>query len=344
MCTLSDCYKNIASNYSSWSYYYEPNVTINDTWKDECKAFDFIKNYLKIGEKNSLFDEISNRLRQKILISRSPHIVSAYLLGIIIADAFGIDVKKRSNENTNFLYMYFLTCLYHDYGYIFEKDRNNQQYLVEIFNNGFDSLSKIGQIDYIDDMEFTIFNKKQIECYAKIRANDFGVIDHGIFGGLLLYDRLIKNFYNTWKKVNSPKCNIDDFYYWNNDRKLHYSKKHFALYGNAANAIMAHNIFFDAFNNGIQKHNYDVEKITTKISPSNEIAYILSIADTIEPLKNKIDLSALILKRENGSFELEFVNKNDFEKSKSHIMGLIDWVDVFVEERKNCFKISKAGE
>ena len=111
-------------------------------------------------------------------------------------------------------------------------------------------------------LNFEIYSQDIIDIYTKDRATNKGTkkgkIDHGIIGGLLLYERLRENFENTWNACNknTSRCNRKDFYVNGSyGKRLHFSENHFEQYNRASNAIIAHNIFRETLNQALQKQN-----------------------------------------------------------------------------------------
>lgn len=123
------------------------------------------------------------------------HTVSTFFLGILIAEQFGIDLctdlpskerlsppKPKSNSNINFKYLWFLACLYHDAGYIYENRGKksdplsenshilpwrHRENLEEIKKNGLEALQKICGIDYLCPNVFKTYMKTEVELYLK---------------------------------------------------------------------------------------------------------------------------------------------------------------------------------
>ena len=120
-----NCYKN-PNDRTSKKY----DSTIFDNSKS-CQ--EFIEDYFKAGGKTIVFEwpdkDNNENNKNEEYTNRCPHIVSTYLLGLIIAEALGIDKMTGINYNTDFKYVWFMTCLYHDFGYVYEKGNtiNNKE-------------------------------------------------------------------------------------------------------------------------------------------------------------------------------------------------------------------------
>jgi hypothetical protein len=113
---------------------------------------------------------------------------------------------------------------------------------------------------------------------------------------------------------------------------LHLSNSHYEDYAKAADAIIAHNIWKNTLKKYLQEYPHiNSNSIPEKIYCENELCYILSIADTIEPLKRNPDYLDQV--------EFDFSKKDSFKIKTSkeiyndvykEIKSLSDWVDVDV--------------
>lgn len=341
MPTLSDCYLEIAQDVARWSYYDNPPVHIENIWTAEEDAFYFIKDYFGYAGKSSVFDDTNLKKNEAHIRSRAPHIISTFLLGIKIATIFGIDIGNRDECNMNFKYYWFLSCLYHDIGYAYE-NKSSCDWLKIATEDGIEGLQEICDIKYLHKREFKTYPKELVELYLKCRADcqkSHPKLDHGIVGGMLLYDRLRKQFVKAWKNRTKKSDRRDSFYCTHEatGRILHLSNSHFDAYAKAADAIIAHNIWKSTLQKYIRdyadcnqkKYNTILEK---RITIHQELCFILSLADTIEPLKRNPEyLQAVAIEPLNigGGFRLE-TDKDTFQAVYSEIAGLKDWLAVRV--------------
>lgn len=237
-----------------------------------------------------------------------------------------------------------MACLYHDIGYVYENDYNCMN-LRMVQKEGLNALKDICNIKCLRNNElFKTYKKRDIDLYFSNRAicssGNIGKIDHGIVGGLLLYDRLRKNFYEARNKANrnDPNFSMDKFEY----NELNYSKTHFEYYAEAADAIIAHNIWINTLNEYLTKNN-KVPLEGNKIDKNNRLAFVLALADTLEPIK-KYGIFALNMisfektKDGKGGFDLimpDEMKENDY----NYICNLSDWINVDVNRCGNCFSI-----
>lgn len=330
MKTLYEIYEEIANNVERWFYYTSllENKTNNDTINNlrnnlingvlhkDCdeneanrKAKEFSDTYFTIGGKGLLTSFFKDHIDS---LQRGDHTLSVFLLGIRLAEMFKIlPYGNKANEakdpyekdGFNFKYYWFLACLYHDVGYVYEnstyldesirdeQERKNklQGDLVSVRTDGVEAVQEICDIQYLHSREFKTYSKAEVNLYLKGRAT-FGIesIDHGIVGGLLLYDKLRKQFETSWAKIalNNSSSRID---FWDNG--LHLSNNHFEEYAKAANAIIAHNIWIETLNKYKQFVNMRLgEKNKLTYDKNDPLCFILCLADTLEPLKRLSDV------------------------------------------------------
>lgn len=347
--TLKAIYERLAQNPSEWSYYSDFSGSILHKWKEEDTKF--IEDYFTYAEKAKLLKVEDYLISDKEFRGRVPHTISTYLLGLKIAKGFGIDDNRSGG--LNFRYYWFLTCLYHDFGYIYEKSSTpdcmeiKSRRLNDLKTKGLEAAKEICRIKYMPEYIFSTYTKNEIEAYLRYRAKDeegeaFGCIDHGIVGGLLLYDRLRRQFEQHWGKyveINENKyANLsrDEFYIeGKNGNLLRLSEEDFFAYAKAADAIIAHNVWKKTLEQAViefaesneqrttTRHNQR-NNIVSKICPKDKYAFILSLADTLEPIK----------KISNSSQIDELLNSIQIEVSKKAICikvhkscTLIEWTD-----------------
>lgn len=161
--------------------------------KEEKDEIGFIKSYLGKGEKAELpIMEGLNHLER----NRAIHIVSTFLLGIIIyercekirrsIDEFLI-FHPDGTDNTpdeRFKYIWALITLYHDLGYAVEDkkvdtSKYNYKNLIKKFPK---------KPEYIPSS----YSKNSLINYQKYRQDVWNCNDHGIIAGIMLYDQLTK--------------------------------------------------------------------------------------------------------------------------------------------------------
>lgn len=342
MKTLEEKYHEVAEDKNRWLYYLDAPLNIGECWKTTKTAYDFIAKYFNMGGKETVFNDDILCKNSSFIEERAPHIVSTFLLGIIIAECFEIDTQRRDDNNMSFLYLWFMACLYHDVGYAYEQNSPCAQ-LVQICSGGIEKLKGICNLQYFEefwengDNTTKTYSYEDVDVYLRGRSscknNARGVIDHGIVGGLLLYDMLRKNY----DRASNEQGEKDNFTVTTNGRSLYYSTTHFDYYAKAANAIIAHNIWLDTLNEYRSRFapNSCVKQEKPRIYFHNEddnLAFILSIADTIEPLKRnpqylkKVSIGHSI----NGPGFFVQAQTDIFDELYNSLRGLSDWVNVDV--------------
>lgn len=338
MKTLQQCYEDIATDQTKWSYY-ENSIDISNKWTDNKAAFEFIKKYFEYAGKSRVFiDENIDKNRIQIE-DRAGHTISTFLLGLKIADSFGLEIFIRDDNNMNFKYYWFLACLYHDVGYVFENKKDFEKLNI-VQKDGIEGLQEVCGIKYIHERVFITYSKEQIELYLEKRSgteNKPGKLDHGIVGGLLLYDKLRRQFETAWKKRTNHNDTRESFYFKDecSDRKLHLSNKHYEAYAKAANAIIAHNIWQSTLRGYIETNlelRKNIAKKFNRINISDNLCFILSLADTLEPLKRKfsdLDLISIGTTDNNQGIELQ-INFDTYNELYRNVKSLEDWMEVEV--------------
>ncbi|MCR5457667.1 MAG: hypothetical protein K6F14_06295 [Clostridiales bacterium] len=268
--SLYSIFKSIKDN--EWKYYRSAYVDdiitcFDDTTNcDNSNSKKMIIEYINAGGKVGVFNPIIDDIKKigidyKLPISnmRCAHSLSVFLLGIVIYKV--LKRKKRilnwygDNYNSG-LYVWYLTCLFHDIGYYYE---NNEIELDKSIINGCKHLNNY-------DLGLNYYN------YRKNVASDYNGIDHGVCGGFLLFNELNNIFHNH--NDNEELCYDDDV------------KK---LYKIAAEAIVRHNMYVP--NTDSQKNQYrelglnDLIDSKIQYNMNNPFAFLLCLCDTLEPIK-----------------------------------------------------------
>lgn len=350
--SLEECYQRLSQDRKSWCYYDDTALSIVNKWKNSECAYDFIKQYFHFGNKTGVFEHrrlINNR---NIIKERTQHIISTFLLGIEISKYMGINLHCRDDYDMNFKYYWFVTCLYHDIGYVFEK--NSEEVDLDIIKDkGIDGFIKRNNLHKIPTTAFKTYSKEEVDLYYKWRASN-QIVDHGITGGILLYDGLKKEFNNAWENREDTNQKKDSFYYIANGRRLHLSKRHFSAYKKAVDAVVAHNIWIEEMVKIVNDSEISMhggQGRYKKIDISNNLGFILALADTIEPIKRdeeylrkiyigKVDnLTDQInsIRDDTKGFCLKIEKTEDtiFSEICNSIRSLNQWVDVKITENED---------
>lgn len=213
------------------------------------------------------------------------------------------------------------------------KEKNNEKCRGILFSNGV----TINQSMYLPK---TVFNYLQ---YCKM-AEGIKHYDHGIVGGLWLYDSLKKNYniaFSNEKKKNKD-TNYNEFKvngYW------HFSSEQEAIFAYLADCIISHNMWpANADTIEIYRKYHLDELIYPKFKrisfKDNPILFILAIADTIEPIKlysSTMGISEeeiwqgidVIFSRKSVTMKISD-DRLSFERLLGKMEGLDNWIDVEV--------------
>lgn len=334
--TMSDYFKN---NPIDWNYYLnelELPKNIND-------ARNFIKDFFAYGGKGYLIHDII----QECEPLRINHTLSVFCIGLLIKSSSYHDLEiidDNQNEIFEFNYLWFLVSLFHDMGYVQEKDwtykfeyrkkSKDFQNRMRINNQPINKFNKYHNYNTYYDLGIIypapcyfktnpimpyriansknnprpdnriIFNNGTIitrSMYSKSTIfnyleyckmnEEINHYDHGIVGGLWLYDSLVKNYYLSYISLNNPRIDFNDFYI----KHLHFDTNQFSIFAYLADCIISHNMWF-ATDYGIIEL-YEKCGLEQLIPPhaqpisfdTNPLLFILALADTLEPIKTCCD-------------------------------------------------------
>ena len=271
--SLYNTYNAILSNPNRWKYYSRMNISSADCnvehlFANEDNARHFIEKYFEAGNKLNVFDSSYGTLN-----NRWRHTLSVFFLGIALSDLLGINISEEDEEHQNkrHLYHWFLTCLYHDYGYTIEKNPRTyppfELSIRKLFANRLNGTQymrfKSGEGEFSNSIRWR---------YYDFCRNHLGFINHGIIGGLLLYNQLSEHLDNKIRDNGGRKDFTDS-------TGLHYSITHKKDFAICADAIIAHNIWFNV--SPIEELRLSGTKHTYK----RWLTALLVLCDTIEPLK-----------------------------------------------------------
>jgi hypothetical protein len=284
--SLLTTYNSILEVESKWKYYERMQNPV-DLFSNQQSAKEFIKNYFGTGGKGAIFETPLNLDKIRVF-----HTVSTFFLGIHLGELI-LENATPEELKPDFMYLWYLTSLYHDFGYAVET--NNNDYPL----NDYNTLKKLkSRLSIKNDVlglhhQQMIFNNETVEAYHKYCVDKRGFINHGLVGGLLLYDRLKKNLEErkrdyspaNWQNITGEFV-FDDLIW--GDHQLDYFAK-------VALNIINHNIWF-CINNykGCNKAYKDFSLRHLIMDPKgslkyqrkdNPLFYLLALTDTIEPTK-----------------------------------------------------------
>lgn len=440
--TYRDYINNTLSheNEIDWNYYGNHIQTDNILTSET--SSNFIKQYFENGEKTLpvvLDPKIAERFitqyftsarkefaltyrfdeRYQLPPERAVHTVSGFFLGLLIENCIN-NTTPLSLQSTNyfpFSYLWFLTFLYHDYGYcVTEREncpveypqhapipkinevcytqscRGEYRALTEIKRKLGISLSPFsssGAFQFSNhaarrvepSMEHALLceltqRNNTISGYPKLHFSNGSVIrghqypsriimrymnycintrhrvDHGIVGGHLFYDRMIKNYMLAYLASNDETGsiqNLSDFHY----RNRHFCKEQLNIFSYISDCILSHNIFKQPPDMRALYEEYQLidlleENFKTITFESNPLLYILAISDTLEPIKAyqqhnanlsvQVVANAIDIEYIPGTRKLRFSSNSeavDIALLHRKAMGLMDWTSAKCSNLEN---------
>ena len=181
--------------------------------------------------------------------------------------------------------------------------------------------------------------------YFNYCINERHKVDHGIVGGYLFYDRMVKNYLSAYMTVlyeREALCVLGDFHY----RDRHFCQEQLPIFSYIADCISAHNIWKqpEEVRAAYEQYKLDVllaENFKNITFQENPLLYILVVADSLEPTKvygglppqkvsDAIDIEylpahhVLTFSSRNSEVSIEIL----YRKAK----GLEDWTSVRCSE------------
>jgi len=275
--TFTDMFQN---KKDLWKYY--SGLELDSPFEDEHCADKFIKDYLQYSGKFDLY------LKTDLESLRKLHTVSVFFLGIHLIEKlqslYNYDIEKfvesyntKINIKRAFSFYWFLTCLYHDIGYVHEREKASKYLNFKKLKNSVKHKPRI-----ITDPFIPKNLLQSIESYY----NNYHCNDHGIIGGYKLYDSIINlyQYVNIDGRIpNTPNLVLDESFK--------------PVFRSIARTIAVHNIYFcfeeietkekceEYINNGIKG-------LIIRKGSNNPISFVchpllytLCLADTIDPVK-----------------------------------------------------------
>ncbi|MBX4270332.1 hypothetical protein [Clostridium estertheticum] len=114
---INDLYKD-DKNY--WDYYH--GITINPVTNPE-KAYDFINEFFSLGSKGDIFHKFGENEKGKLVLGHNSHTIKVFFIGIYLQQRLDRNLSIECNMGSNypFSYLWYLSCLFHDYGYRYEQ-------------------------------------------------------------------------------------------------------------------------------------------------------------------------------------------------------------------------------
>lgn len=190
-------------------------------------------------------------------------------------------------------YVWFQTCLYHDTASCIEKMlEGDKESSTEIHPfNGDNSIYK--NIEVCGKKFVPTYSKKLIENYYRYAHDEFRNRDHGIIGGALFYDKIVRIFN---EKTSGLEPDSAGKYPVKDSDHLSWNRSILDAAAYISDAIMAHNLWTCSPESETAKKykeykldeliiSSDEKKISISRPESNPLLFLLCFLDTIEPIK-----------------------------------------------------------
>lgn len=361
------------TNLPEWNYYHA-HISVDPLVSPE-RSLDFIREYFQNGQKGGVIVDIGEQRDalvrngrgvhfyedQPLHLSefRAAHIVSTFFLGIMLEQYLA---QENAHVNISvgreifpFSYLWFLTCLYHDQGYIVEENwvprfelrrgamrcpdsyrtmalrilavlrrrlkityclpylardfqqreqgvrnrpyvlrRNMYNALLAYDPTLWEEMCYRGRRDRGRNLRFT-YSRSLVERYFLycIRELKPPVYNHGIVGGYLFYDRMVKNYIRAYEQSYPNDVRNGEMY--PNITSFSWNGKHFfaeqlPIFAHIADCIISHNIWKAAPGAEEKYLQYGLEELVgenfRRISyRNNPLLFVLAIVDTLDPYK-----------------------------------------------------------
>lgn len=317
---------------------------------DPNEARNFMNCYFEHGQKGGALS-FARTEEQRLPDDRAVHTVSSFFLGLFIENSINgrRTLSVEGSTDFPFVYLWFLTALYHDYGYCVSERDNGIVHVIQRNclpttnlgkrNGNLDPREKdaingmrvdlginLSPIEYIpfrsrvDEHRINIekamlqeiarkarnrnhrlhfnngtvlpycqYEPETLVRYYNYRNNVWGAADHGIVGGFLFFDRMIKNYlvaYLAKLQEGTTPCDPNDFIF----RGRHFCADQLSVFHYISDCIMAHNIWKQPENMRQKYEEYQLTELFQEhFKPisyqDNPILFILAVTDTLEPLK-----------------------------------------------------------
>jgi hypothetical protein len=327
---------------NAWDYYANiiPESFLQNPFSNQNISHkDFIKKYFHRSGKEEVLNNKHFDVEDSLLEFAS-HTNSIFFLGSMIYHNSKIKEilfpkQKNPAGYEVFPFLWFLTCLFHDLGYEYEK--RSSQHIKAIFDlDGLKQEFKLTR-DFRDQKLKGVY-MPLLDCVARyfiLRRYRDKKIDHGILAGFFLYDRLVKN---RKKKFKS-------------DKSLFWGKRLEKQYAIAASTIACHNIWVNQLDQKESYNSFDLSQLTAfqpMTASDYPFLYLLGIVDTMDPVKAfKNDGSAeeiltdimIEIKDDSVSFSKRMGSVLDFKKLIAKTNYLRGWLAIEIRTEENLIEL-----
>ncbi len=200
---------------------------------------------------------------------------------------------------------------------------------------------------------YPTYKSELINNYFEYRLfnNENGCIDHGIAGGYIFFDTMIKNYIYCYNEARREyHCNFNDFIY----NTKSYRIEQFSVFGYVADCIIAHNIW-NGKNDAEDYRRFRLDSLIgdkyKKVSKrNNPYLFLLALSDTLEPLKIFREFNwtdEQLLRQINFDFTDNslIISSNNYEIYSAYchkLAGAGDWIDIKVNfnDEKNEIRLT----
>lgn len=335
--------------------YYQSKIEFQTIQNNPVK---FIMDYIQYGDKSwHEFNGLSDRASLK---SKLIHTCYIYLLGLSLyyeCDLLKcrIDSQLKAEESltedntNNFLYYWFLVCIFHDFGYVAVTDKKSDYRLFDEFvrSKVIDKIeNELKHISSISNVIPSVLSENIIK-YHKYRIDNarHEFVDHGIFSGAyFIWNRRVE----FEKKIKNGELTLID-----QDKKVYIDKRTNlrwsdeilnVIHSQVSQIIAGHNMFFIKENEDsseYKKHGLDKLISSTPVYNPNDfpIFYLLCLVDTIDIYKfityKKYDNKKCECKTEGGEFS-KILSEIKFSIHKFSLT--IDFGNDYTEMESDYFK------
>ena len=314
---IKDFILNIYRKSELWNYYSDNDITKLDIHETNgCRIF--IEYFFGASGKEDCMSSLSKDLKD-LSDERCQHIVYVFLLGVGIyhkeeklkerIDSQIDNYRKKygCKSDVNFLFVWFLCCLFHDLGYVKEESDD--------INWDF-NLNEIGSSVGIPKI-YRGTTKK----YLKYIKDKFKKIDHGIYSGITMYKSLCE--IRRDKEIQN---------------KIMWEEELVPIYNVSSWVVLCHNIWLQEKDtiDAILYKKYGLDSLIYKkgelkiLPDKSPLFFFFCLIDSIEPIKLIKDVSLL------DNIDILFNNSTiiitnnlirDFkEKYSNRILGLCNWL------------------
>lgn len=265
--TLLDCYNEIMNNTKLWQYYSQmPDIGDLQFTESYCRRF--INTYLQTG--------LKCRIPSKMPKCRVLHTVSVFFLGLFLYYKVFDYISTRDIERSSFIYYWFLTCFYHDCGYVFECRSRKWSMTDKSLMDKLEAIlpSLPSSLDFLRDSHlvynYFLYRKKK---------------DHGIGGAIKMFNDSQNNHDNLVSKMQADYSSEDHASFIFPGTNIHLNQAGFYL---PAATIAIHNIWMGNENDEERYREACLEPLINRkfvFCKDALLFWVLQISDTIEPIK-----------------------------------------------------------